>query len=144
MENDEYEVPLPKELEDAKIEPAQISSYYPTEKKEIDKLKKEIKDKEKSVKKLQKENDNLKKEIELLKKNNQEFAGLVQVLEDKIDKFAANLYPDYKYSFSDGGWVEKDSGKKSVLEKPKETVNPRIVKDQLKEIMRLTKKYKEK
>lgn len=94
---------------------------------------------------LKKENSVLKKKARDLDKNNKVMADLIKVLEQRIRELKEDLqFTDkYVYSFEQGGWIERGSLDKKVVElKGFKKIEPGDINLQLQELLRLVKLHK--
>lgn len=135
----DFEVSLPKELEEAKIEPTDVPYKEIPSMKSVNELKKALEMDKESILSLKEENKILRKRTELLIKSNKELVNLVLALEKKVKVLTDNIYEKHYYSYTDGGWIDKETGNKSVLEGPQLTANPQVINAQIEEILRLLK-----
>ncbi len=142
MDEDDFEVPLPEELEEDKVEITDILGVDTLEPRTMEKLKKLLENDKKKILRLRKEKDELAKEVGMLTKNNSELVKLVEVLESEIKTLTDNISQQYRYSYEDGGWVEKGTGKKAVLEEVLKNPDINVINAQLGEILRLIKLHR--
>jgi hypothetical protein len=94
------------------------------------------------VSELRRENEELKLELEKLLKNNQEFAKLVEALEEKLDKLTEDMKKSYVYSYEKGGWVEEGALERGKIEIAPSMLSVDTINNQLAEILRMIRKHR--
>lgn len=94
------------------------------------------------VSEFRRENAELKLELEKLLKNNQQFANLVEILEEKINKLTEDMSKTYVYSYEKGGWVNKGALERGKIEIAPSMLSVDTINNQLSEILRMIRKHR--
>ncbi|MBN2101648.1 MAG: hypothetical protein JW716_02130 [Candidatus Aenigmarchaeota archaeon] len=142
MGEDELEIGVPEEFEEDKVEITDMQEADVLDSKSMGKLKKILEKNKNLILRMRKENQVLSRKVKMIAENNSEFAGLVEILESEIQSLTDNVSDKYRYSFEDGGWVEKGTGRKAVLEEVFKNPDINVINAQLEEILRLVKLHK--
>ena len=142
MDEEELDIIIPEESEEDKVELADMPEANVLDSKTMGKLKNILQKNKNLILRMRKENEELSRKVRMIKENNSEFVKLVEVLESEILSLTDNISDKYRYSFEDGGWVEKDTGRKAVLEEVFKNPDINVINAQLEEILRLVKLHK--